>query len=208
MTGPTSKPTQTHSLSRRGWTATAVLVLLAALLTQAGPFSRDIFDEGRRVTGVAVTLAETVREEFAADFDSTGFISLDGPFPCASAPPWGPNRIVFTGLLEASLPADTDIVAVSRRVEETAQELGYVVKRASSGRRVRFESTRKTIVDVTLYEGSVDRDAKIVIRFASRCLPRPRGYRGGSFENRRALIDDWPARIGFQSGPLAEARIR
>ena len=208
MTGPTSKPTRTHSSSRRGWTATAALILLAALLTQAGPFSRDIFDEGRRVTGVAVTLAETVREEFATDFDSTGFIRLLGPHPCPSAPPWAPNRVEFTGLLEASLPADTDIVAVSRHVDATAQELGFVAERASSGRLVRLQSTRGTVVDVLLYEGSVDLDAEINIRFASRCLPRPRGYRGGSFEARRALSDDWPGRIGFQSGPLSEARIR
>ena len=207
MTGPTGKPPQTRS-SRRGWTATAALILLAALLTQAGPFSRDIFDEGRRVTGVAVTLAETVLEEFAADFDSKGFIRLLGPFPCASAPPWAPNRIRFTGLLEASLPSDTDIVAVSRHVETKAHELGFVADRSASGRGVRLQSGRGTVVDVLLYEGSVDRDAEINIRFASRCLPRPRGYRGGSFENSDALIDDWPGRIGFQSGPLAEARIR
>ena len=207
MTGPTSKPTQTHSLSRRGWTATAVLVLLAALLTQTGPFSRDIFDEGRDVTLAVVALGESILDEFASDHAAGAVLGVPGPQPCEISPPWSPNRVTFSGGLRASLPQGTDSEAVLDFAEAYATTLGLAVRGRTPGRLIqslRLRSARGTDVFVEVLGNT---NVTVSIHYSSRCLPRPRGYRGGGYEQRQSLINDWPTRIGFQSGGLSRARL-
>lgn len=165
----------------------------------------DIFDEGRDVALVVVALGESIIEAFAADHAAGGALSFSAPVSCTSPPPWAPNRVMFLGRVRASLPASADLMSVLDFAAEKASELGIASQERSMG-YLYLDSPRGTRIRVTLVEGAADRDGILMISFLSRCLPRPRGYRGGSFESQVALAKDWSTRTGFESGGLSTAR--
>jgi hypothetical protein len=206
--------TASEAVARPGrarWTKGRVaLVVLAALilLPSVRNIGWDIFDEGREATFTVIAVAESVLEVFAPDRADSVMLYIQEPVPCADAPPWAPNRVSFYGQVASVLPEDTDFIALLDHIEEQAAEFGLTVRRRDAPRYLYLLNRRGTDVSITLFPAMDDREAEIWIGYSPRCLPPPRGYRGGSYESRRALIDDWSGRIGFQSGPLAEARIR
>ena len=185
----------------------AILLLLAA--NQARHLAWDIFDEGRAVTNAAVTLAENTIAEFAPEGSPTATLFAPGASPCTNPPLWAPNRVSFLGDLQAPLPADTDASEVLSFIREEARRLGLKsVPTRDPTRALRFVNARDSGINVQITSGSEGQESILLLSFSSRCLPAPRGYRGGSYESERSLDDDWSERIGFQSGPLAEARLR
>ena len=183
-----------------------VAVLALPLAAQARYLGWNIFDEGRDVAMAVTTLSDSIVESFAADHAAGGSVYYSAPVPCTSPPPWAPNRVMFLGRVEASLPASTDRESVLELAAEKASELGIASQERSLG-YLYLDSPRGTRIRVTLVEGAADRDAILTIGFLSRCLPRPRGYRGGSLESRVAFANDWSKRTGFQSGGLSSARL-
>lgn len=207
---PDAPPEAAARTGRARWTKSRItLVVLAALilLPSVRNIGWDIFDEGRDVALVVVALGESIIEAFAADHAAGGSLSFSAPVSCTSPPPWAPNRVMFLGRVEASLPASADLMSVLDFAAERASELGIASQERSMS-YLYLDSPRGTRIRVTLVEGATDRDATLRISFLSRCLPRPRGYRGGSYESQVALAKDWSTRTGFQSGPLPEARLR
>ena len=194
-----------HSRWPRRRVYTGLVALLVVMLGVGTMRNWDIFDEGRDVAMAVIALSDSIVDSFAADHAAGGSLSFPAPNPCSNPPPWAPNRVMFFGRVMASLPASTDRESVLDFAAEKASELGLASQERFM-RHLYLDSPRGSSIDVTLVQGAADRDATLMISFRSRCLPRPRGYRGGSFESQVALANDWSTRTGFQSGGLSTAR--
>ena len=205
--------------------ALAALVILP-LAAQVRYLVWDVFDEGRHVLDAVVTISESLVGEFSGANATEATFSTSGPSRCAHPLPWAPNRVSFEGGAGLWIAGQTDIDAVFDHVSAMAEGVGLTVSRRDTT-TLRLRSGKRT--EVTIHASApfpppqpkrdgatIDSprtpeprpERRVSISFGSRCFPRPAGYRGGSFEAARALIDDWSGLVGFKSGPLSEARVR
>ena len=194
----------------RRWARRATLALLtlaAAVAAVARPvWNVDLIGEGQQTINAVVTLAETLIDEFAIEDATAASFDNAGAYPCMNPPPWAPNRVRFEGGVGLWVSSDTDVEGLFDFVEANIEALGLRV-RDRRAEELMLESRAHTTVSLLVRTPGRGPEMKVSIFFGSRCLPRPAGYRGGSFESRHALIDDWPGLVGFQSGPLSEARL-
>ena len=196
----------------RRWARITALILAAPILAASAVNITDaatggVFKEGRAATGALVTLAESILDEFALAETTPATIEVGGPVICADAPPWAPNRVTFAAGIKLSLPNEVRPERVLDFAASKASELGLKPSQRS-GTFVQYVTARGTVMNIRAYPGVQGGEGSGSLSITSRCFPRPRGYRSADFETGNRLRNDWPERIGFQTGPLSEARVR
>ena len=213
--GPSAAPPRAPRAPRsraRRWARVAAVILAAPILAASAVNITDaatggVFKEGRAATDALVTLAESILDEFALAETTPATIEVGRPNICAEAPFWAPSRVRFSAGIKLSLPNEVRPERVLDFAASKASELGLKPSQRSAG-FVQFVTARGTVMNIRAYPGVQGGEGSGSLSITSRCFPRPRGYRSADFETGNRLRNDWSERIGFQTGPLTEARIR